>query len=135
MSILSRRGRLSPLRVGFWRVDGASSRYVPDVLLSAVEPSGAEILELRRLAGYGGQLAYSASRNRQCHTYAVTERRDTRSLALWRVFLRCALGRFRGPLQGGLQEGNGCDRRCCDSRFTILPALLLPFFDNITRGT
>ena len=46
MSVLSRRGSLLPLRIGFWQEDGG---YRPDVLLSAVEPPAADLLELRKL--------------------------------------------------------------------------------------
>ena len=85
MSVLSRRGSLLPLRIGFWQEDNG---YCPDVLLSAVEPPSADLLELRKLQGFGAKVVYHASRNRQCHTYSVTERRDARSLALLRVFSR-----------------------------------------------
>ncbi len=87
MSVLSRHGRLLPLRIGFWRVD---NEFRPDPLLCAVEPPMATMLELRKLSSYGYKVTYSASINRQCHTYAVTERRDARSHALHRVFTRCA---------------------------------------------
>ena len=83
--MLSRRGKLIPMRVGFYRDD---QDFVPDVLLSAVEPPAADILELKKLSAFSGKIVYHASRNRQCHTYALTERRDTRSLALKRVFSR-----------------------------------------------
>ena len=111
MSVLTKRGALAPLRIGFWRsaapaADAAAAAdkaaaYVPDPLLSAVEPTAAQLLELARLAKFGPGLAYSPSRNRQCHMYAVSERRGARSLALKRVFVRCArlrrrLARARG---------------------------------------
>ena len=86
MSVLSRRGKLLPMRVGFYREGKA---FLPNLLLSAVEPPAADILELKKLAAFSGKIVYHASRNRQCHTYALTERRDTRSLALKRVFSRC----------------------------------------------
>lgn len=97
VSVLTKRGALAPLRIGFWRgaergADAADA-YAPDVLLSAVEPTAAQLLELARLAKFGPGLAYSPSRNRQCHMYAVTERRGARSLALKRVFVRCAAPR------------------------------------------
>jgi hypothetical protein len=94
VSVLTKRGALAPLRIGFWRAPergpDAADAYAPDVLLSAVEPTAAQLLELARLAKFGPGLAYSPSRNRQCHMYAVTERRGARSLALKRVFVRCA---------------------------------------------
>lgn len=97
MSVLTKRGALAPLRIGFWRTADAATdaadAYVPDPLLSAVEPTAAQLLELARLAKFGPGLAYSPSRNRQCHMYAVTERRGARSLALKRVFVRCAARR------------------------------------------
>lgn len=85
MSVLSRRGLLVPLRIGLEYEDGA---YIPNPTLTAVEPPASRILELGKLRGFPGRLMYHASRNRQCHTYAVTERRDARSLALKRVFSR-----------------------------------------------
>ena len=88
MSVLSRHGRLLPLRIGFWRVD---NEFRPDPLLCAVEPPMATMLELRKLSSYGYKVTYSASINRQCHTYAVMERRDARSHALHRVFTRSVL--------------------------------------------
>ena len=85
VSVLSRHGRVLPLRIGFWR---SGQTYKPDPLLCAVEPPMADILELKKLSGYGHKVTYSASMNRQCHTYAITERRDARSLTLRRVFTR-----------------------------------------------
>lgn len=90
MSVLSKHGGLAPLRIGFWRqkAPGKPPGYVPDALLCAVEPLAAQLLELSRLAAFGDGLTYAPSRNRQCHLYAVTQRRDPRSLALKRVFVR-----------------------------------------------
>ena len=65
--------------------------FVPDVLLAAVEPFGAQLLELRKLNGFRGKIGYSPTRNRQCHTYTITERPNARSAPLKRVFLRYAL--------------------------------------------
>lgn len=86
VSVMSRHGRLLPLRIGFWRKGNA---YEPVPLLCAVEPPMADMLELKKLSAYGHKVTYSPSMNRQCHTYAITERRDARSLALRRVFTRC----------------------------------------------
>ena len=89
MSVLSKRGDVAPLRIGFWREGkGADAQYVPNVLLSTVEPIAADLLEVKRLASFGDRLTYAPSRNRQSHMYSITERRDARSLALRRVFLR-----------------------------------------------
>ncbi|EIE18073.1 hypothetical protein COCSUDRAFT_26470 [Coccomyxa subellipsoidea C-169] len=90
VSVLSKHGGLAPLRIGFWRqkAPGKPPGYVPDALLCAVEPPAAQLLELSRLAAFGEGLTYAPSRNRQCHLYAVTQRRDPRSLALKRVFVR-----------------------------------------------
>ena len=67
-------------------------------LLSAVEPPTAALLELARLAPFGaGRISYAPSRNRQAHAYAVTERRDARSLPLKRVFIRGALRQLSSP--------------------------------------
>ena len=98
----SRRGRsaavaVAPLRVGLVRPRGDPSEpLTPDPLLSAVEPPTAALLELARLAPFGaGRISYAPSRNRQAHAYAVTERRDARSLPLKRVFIRGALRQLR----------------------------------------
>jgi hypothetical protein len=93
VSVLSKHGGLAPLRIGFWRqaAPGKPPAYMPDALLSAVEPLAAQLLELPRLYEFGEGLTYAPSRNRQCHMYAVTERKDARSLALKRVFVRCGL--------------------------------------------
>ena len=57
-------------------------------MLSAVEPPGACLLELQRLAGFGEAALYTPSRNRQSHLYTVTERQNSSSVALKRIFLR-----------------------------------------------
>lgn len=86
LSVLSKQGRLAPLRVGFWR-DAAGQRFVPDERLQAAEPIGAQILELQRLAGCKA-LRYAASRNRQSHLFTFVDRPSARSLPMKRVFLR-----------------------------------------------
>ena len=65
--------------------------FGPDVLLAAVEPFGAQVLELQKLNGFRGRVGYSPTRNRQCHMYTITERPNARSAPLKRVFLRYAL--------------------------------------------
>lgn len=85
--MLGRHGRLLPLRIGFWKV---GEGYKPDALLSSVEPPTANMLELKKLSDYSSKVVYSASTNRQYHTYAVAERRDARSHTLHRVFTRSA---------------------------------------------
>ncbi len=55
-----------------------------------MEPAAAHLLELPKLSASGPGFQYAPSRNRQCHMYAVTQKRDVRSLALKRVFVRCA---------------------------------------------
>lgn len=62
--------------------------FVPDAMLGAVEPFGAQLLELQKLSGFGGQIRYVPTRNRQCHIYVMTERLNARSAPLKRVFLR-----------------------------------------------
>jgi hypothetical protein len=91
VSVLSKHGGVAPLRIGLWRqkAPGKQPSFVPDALLCAAEPLAAQLLELRRLHGFGEGLMYAPSRNRQCHMYTVTERKDARSLALKRVFVRC----------------------------------------------
>ena len=64
--------------------------FSPDVMLGAVEPFGAQLLELQKLSGFQGQIQYSPTRNRQCHIYVITERLNARSPPLKRVFLRSA---------------------------------------------
>ena len=59
-----------------------------DPFLCAVEPAAAHLLELPKLSASGPGFQYAPSRNRQCHMYAVTQKRDARSLALKRVFVR-----------------------------------------------
>lgn len=97
--MLSNQGHLGPLRCGFLpsasngdsssdAESGGARAYVAEPLLRAVESPIAQLLELQRLP-VGVPLAYAASRNRQCHTYSLMERRDKRSPALKRVFLRC----------------------------------------------
>ncbi|CAL8465869.1 g5405 [Coccomyxa elongata] len=99
VSVLSKHGGLAPLRIGFWRqkAPGKPPGYIPDALLCAVEPVAAQLLELSRLAAFGEGLTYAPSRNRQCHLYTVTQRRDSRSLALKRVFVRCLVRQLRKP--------------------------------------
>lgn len=63
-----------------------------DPFLCAVEPAAAHLLELPKLAASGPGFQYAPSRNRQCHMYAVTQKRDARSLALKRVFVRWGRG-------------------------------------------
>jgi len=65
--------------------------FGPDVLLAAVEPFGAQVLELQKLDGFRGRIGYSPTRNRQCHMYTITERPNARSAPLKRVFLRYIL--------------------------------------------
>ena len=116
MSVLTNMTRLSPVRIGLWYSPPVGSTlsspraapppaalYVPDKLLCAVEPQVAAMLELQKLVSFR-DLVNSPSRNRQCHTFTVLEKRDARSLTLKRVFLRCALG-------AGLGEGGGWRRR------------------------
>ena len=62
--------------------------FSPDVMLSAVEPFCAQLLELQKLSGFPGQIRYTPTRNRQCHVYVITERLNARSAPLNRVFLR-----------------------------------------------
>ena len=85
VSVLSSRGRLTPLRMGFtW--DLAAGSYALDPLLRAVEPPTAAVLELPKLTAAAA--TYFPSRNRQTHMYAVNERANARSIALKRLFLR-----------------------------------------------
>ncbi|KAK9799384.1 hypothetical protein WJX73_008409 [Symbiochloris irregularis] len=105
VSVLLKRDRLIPLRIGFWRNqrsrDGElplspSKLYIPDVCLSAVEPLVASLLELQKLSVFD-RLVYSPSRNRQSHTFTVLEKQDARSLTLKRVFLRALVRQLGKP--------------------------------------
>ena len=91
ISVLSNRGRLAPLRIGFsW--DSAAGSYALNPLFKAVEPPTAALLDLGKLPGGStGGAVYTPSRNRQTHMYAVLEKANARSMALKRVFLRCAV--------------------------------------------
>ena len=93
----------SPLRVGFWRQHRSSAAppqpetdpsqspsFKLDPLLCNVEPVTHDALELTRLRSFEGRLTYTASPQRQCHTWTVVERPNARSIPLKRVFLRCA---------------------------------------------
>lgn len=124
VSVLSKHSGLAPLRIGFWRqkAPGKPPGYIPDTLLCAVEPPAAQLLELSRLAAFGDGLTYAPSRNRQCHLYAVTQRSDSRSLALKRVFVRSVLpcaatdARTPGPYLSSPQqasEGVSGTVQCC----------------------
>ncbi len=96
----------SPLRVGFWRQQSSSaaaaqpdtdlspSGFKLDPLLCNVEPVTHDALELTRLRSFEGRLTYTASPQRQCHTWTVMERPNARSIPLKRVFLRCAGSSF-----------------------------------------
>jgi hypothetical protein len=89
VSVLHKAGGLAPLRIGCRVVpDKPEVYYSPDIVLSAVEPSTAELLELSRLSTFGGKLVYAASRNRQYHTWVAQERKDPRSMPLKRAFVR-----------------------------------------------
>ncbi|CAK0731625.1 hypothetical protein CVIRNUC_000020 [Coccomyxa viridis] len=91
ISVLSKHGGLAPLRIGLWKdttPGKANLGYRLDPFLCAVEPAAAHLLELPKLAASGPGFQYAPSRNRQCHMYAVTQKRDARSLALKRVFVR-----------------------------------------------
>ena len=110
VSVLTKKKRLAPLRICLRRVQSitapapaaqasalehatsnssatASEVFQPDVLLCGVEPFVGELLELQKLSGFKGSM-YAPSRNRQCHTFTVLEKRDARSLTLKRVFIR-----------------------------------------------
>lgn len=66
-----------------------TANFIPDVLLAAVEPFGAQVLELQKLDGFRGKIGYSPTRNRQCHMYTIVERPNQRCAPLKRVLLRC----------------------------------------------
>ena len=94
ISVLSNRGRLAPLRIGFsW--DATIASYTLNPLFRAVEPPTAALLDLGKLpGGSSGGVTYTPSRNRQAHMYAVLEKANARSIALKRIFLRCGCVSF-----------------------------------------
>ena len=100
IAVLSKQGRLAPLRVGFWR-DESSQCFRPDQQLMAVEPIGSHILELQRLAGCKG-LKYAPSRNRQSHLFTFVDRPSAHSLPMKRVFLRSAVAPPPSPFPSWL---------------------------------
>ena len=57
------------------------------------------------------QVAYASSRNRQWHIYTVMERKDARSLALKRVFVRCAAAYSQRPGPMRAQPCGSCSRQ------------------------
>lgn len=99
----------SPLRVGFWRQQSSSaaaaqpdtdlsqSGFKLDPLLCNVEPVTHDALELTRLRSFVGRLTYTASPQRQCHTWTVMERPNARSIPLKRVFLRAFVRQLPAP--------------------------------------
>jgi len=103
VSVLSKRGKLSPLRTVFYRKTSPSadngdnnSQFELIPVLSLVEPPVAATLELKKLLGFK-EIVYSSSRNRQWHVYTSQERGGRGSLALKRVFLRTVIRQLGRP--------------------------------------
>eukprot|EP00884_Botryococcus_braunii_P014175 jgi/Botrbrau1/22759/Bobra.0132s0090.2 len=107
VSVLHKAGGLAPLRVGCRLVPDKEEVYFPDILLSAVEPSTADLLELSRLSGFNGKLQYFPSRNRQYHTWMGYERKDPRSMPLKRAFVRALVRQLGGPIAGSSKGSAG----------------------------
>ena len=82
----------APRLVGPWRRAAAAQDSSG---LAADAAHAVQVLELQKLAGPNRQITCSSSIDRQCHTYALTERLNKRSLPLKRIFTR------RGPGSGG----------------------------------
>ncbi|PSC75189.1 acetyl-carboxylase 1-like [Micractinium conductrix] len=95
VSVMSKRGKLAPLRTVFY-LDQAGQQFSLDPVMGLVEPPMAATLELQRLRAFD-QVAYASSRNRQWHIYTVMERKDARSLALKRVFVRGVIRQLGRP--------------------------------------
>ncbi len=87
--------------------------FGPDVLLAAVEPFGAQVLELQKLDGFRGRIGYSPTRNRQCHMYTITERPNAHSAPLKRVFLRYTLPcKARTNWECHQKQSSSCPTAC-----------------------
>ncbi|KAL4859471.1 Acetyl-CoA carboxylase 1 [Chlorella vulgaris] len=95
VSVMSKRGRLAPLRTVFY-YDEASRQFELDPVMGLVEPPVAAALELQRLRCFGAA-SYASSRNRQWHIHTVLERKNRHSLALKRVFLRGVVRQLGKP--------------------------------------
>ena len=95
VSVLTKRGRLSPLRTVLYYNHEAAQFFLEPVK-SLVEPPTASALELQKLSGFPS-VAYTASRNRQWHIYSVKERKNAHSTALTRVFLRGVIRQLGRP--------------------------------------
>ncbi|PRW58200.1 acetyl- carboxylase 1-like isoform A [Chlorella sorokiniana] len=95
VSVMSKRGKLAPLRTVFYQ-EPASGQWELDPVLGLVEPPMAATLELQRLRAFD-KVAYSSSRNRQWHIHTAMERKNRASLALKRVFLRGVVRQLGRP--------------------------------------
>eukprot|EP00879_Flechtneria_rotunda_P003437 GHRR01003666.1.p1 GENE.GHRR01003666.1~~GHRR01003666.1.p1 ORF type:complete len:1583 (+),score=615.48 GHRR01003666.1:404-5152(+) len=85
---------LMPVRNGFvWDMEEQAYKFEP--YLRQVEAPVARLLELDKLASQ--QAVYTPSRNRQWHMYHCTERKDQRSPALRRTFLRGLVRQLGSP--------------------------------------
>ena len=108
--------------------------FGPDVLLAAVEPFGAEVLELQKLDGFRGRIGYSPTRNRQCHMYTITERPNARSAPLKRVFLRYALPcKASTNRECHQQQRSSCPTSCihaCNAVFGTARAAMVTVFQS-----
>eukprot|EP00803_Ostreobium_quekettii_P003946 evm.model.scf_1945.1 EVM.evm.TU.scf_1945.1 scf_1945:1899-19188(+) len=86
VSILLKASQLkAPLRKGYWW-DAEVRKFCPDPTLRQVEPPVALALELSKLRGCKPE--YAPSRNRQWHTYTITECKESKRQTLKRLFLR-----------------------------------------------
>eukprot|EP00887_Chlorella_sp_A99_P005434 scaffold1.g5434.t1 len=80
--------------------------WTHDPVLCRLEPPLAAVLEVARLAPFG-RVGHASSRNRQWHMFSAAERKDARSLALKRVFLRGVVRQLgRPPLLAATYTGN-----------------------------
>ena len=97
VSVMSKRGKLTPLRTVFYKNESsedAKFEFVP--VLRDVEPPIASALELRKMTSFDNP-SYSASRNRQWHVYSLKEQGGRGSLTLKRVFLRSVVHQLCKP--------------------------------------
>lgn len=95
VSVLSKRGHLSPLRTVLY-LSKETGQYNLEPVMSLVEPPTASALELQKMISFPDAI-YSTSRNRQWHIYSVNERKNSQSAALTRVFLRGVIRQLGRP--------------------------------------
>jgi acetyl-CoA carboxylase/biotin carboxylase 1 len=104
VSLLSKRGNLSPLKTALY-FSQTENQFVLDPVLCRMEPPTARCLESEKLISFP-KASYSCSRNRQWHIYSACEG-NGRSIALKRVFARGIVRQIGRPdLLAATYSGN-----------------------------